>query len=243
MEKIARDIFSFFISKDFYLPLIAVFFVWLLAFIPQKRQNIQQTFFELLKNQNDILSRIKDQNSNYFQNAKDNLIQLYDLLTKGETLINENDVVIKMPNSSYINDESLIRFFNDKPIKTNDQTYINYQRKFAEYIYSYFFEKNLIYVGHYFRHFYNVIKYINKNRFLINAKFYAALIQAQMAAPELFVLFYNGLFFPKVEYFINKYNLVENLSINDLMNVEHFAFYKCKMKFRNIHSWNKLGRH
>lgn len=242
MEKVIQNILSFLTDKDFFIPLLAVLVAWSLAFIPQKRQNIQQTFFELLKNQIDILSRIKGHGSEYFQFAKENLIYYYDFLTEGEMITIEDKVRIKISDSSFTTDDSMIKFFRDKPIQANNQTFISYQRELAEYIYSYFFEKNLIYMGHYFRHLYTIIKYIHKNRFWVNAKFYTALIQAQMSASELFVLFYNGLIFPKVEYFINKYDLIENLSINDLMKTEHIAFYKCKMKFRNLHSWNKLGR-
>ncbi len=81
-------------------------------------------------------------------------------------------------------------------------------------------------VGHYFRHLFNILKYIHKNRWWIDTKFYAGLIQAQMSEPELFVFFYNGLRFKKVEEFINKYNLIENLAKQDLMKSEHVSFIK-----------------
>ena len=73
MEKIIQDIFTFLYNlitdKNFYIPLMAVAAAWLFAFIPQRRQNIQHTFFELLRNQNDILNRING-GINYFENSK-----------------------------------------------------------------------------------------------------------------------------------------------------------------------------
>jgi len=237
----------FILWKDFYVPFIAVFFAWLLSFIPQKRQNIQQTFFELLKNQIDVLNRI-DHNGlkgpAYFKQAKENLNYFYNFLTRGEMFVVNNEVRIKMSETSYTSNESMVKFFKEKPIKNKNQTEKEFQRELAEYIYVYFFEKNSIYVGHYFRHLFNMIKFVKRNRiWIINTKFYTRLIQAQMSAPELYVLFYNGLIFKEMEDFINNYSLIENLSINDLMNVEHFSFYdKCKMKMRPIYSWNKLGR-
>ncbi len=84
MEKIIQDIFTFLYNLitdiNFYFLLMAVAAAWLFAFIPQRRQNIQHTFFELLRNQNDILNRING-GINYFENSKERLIQFYNLIS------------------------------------------------------------------------------------------------------------------------------------------------------------------
>lgn len=51
------------------------------------------------------------------------------------------------------------------------------------------------------------------------------LIQAQMSSTELLLMFYNGICFKKLKKLILKYNFLENLSENDLLNTEHKAFY------------------
>lgn len=63
---------------------------------------------------------------------------------------------------------------------------VSYEQFFAEY---------QLYLGHYFRHLYNVIKFVDQNEFLENLneqQFYTNLIRAQLSTDELGVLFYHG---------------------------------------------------
>ena len=97
----------------------------------------------------------------------------------------------------------MVEFYKKRVIEWDGESELTFERRRAEYVYMYFFETDKMNVGHYFRHLFNILKYIHKNRWWIDTKFYAGLIQAQMSEPELFVFFYNGLTFKKVEDFIN----------------------------------------
>lgn len=249
MEKIIQDIFTFLYNlitdKDFYIPVLAVITAWILSFIPQRKQNIQSSIFELMKNQMNLLNRIEIQKykgASFFIYAKSTLKRLYDFVSKEINDVPENQAVyysnplnkeVLEFSDTLLGRESLKIFYRNKPVMSKNEIEKDFERKKAEYVYEFFFETHYIFVGHYFRHLYNIIKFIDKqNRFWTKKKFYTGLIQAQMSAPELYVLFYNGLKFEKMEEFINKYSLIENLAKKDLMKYSHHKFYTCKMKDR-----------
>lgn len=48
-------------------------------------------------------------------------------------------------------------------------------------------------------------------------KKYAAFVQAQMSSTELFLLFYNALFFPKMKALMHHFDFLENLNADDLL--------------------------
>ncbi len=226
-------------------PLIAVIVAWAFAFIPQKRQNIQRSIFELMKNQMDLLNRIEIQKYKgaiFFIYAKRTLKRLYDFISKEiEDEPKDPTVYYSNPLNSEVLEfsdtlcgrESLKIFYRNRPNRRKDEMELQFERRKAEYTYEYFFELHYIFVGHYFRHLFNIIKFIHKKRGWIRRKFYTGFVQAQMSAPELYLLFYNGLKFSKMEKFINKYDLIENLAREDLMRISHSEFYKCSMKSRN----------
>lgn len=251
MEQILHNIISFVANKDFLIPLVAVFVAWLLAFFPQRRQTKQHTIFELMKNQMELLNRIEYKgktSQTYFVEAKKILEFLYLFIsseyidtkryTQDDGGACENtdygNKILVLSNLDIELSNKIDDFYIKRPTKQVDEDKIKFERRKAEYVYDYFFDYHFVYVGHYFRHLFNILKFIRKNIFFINRKFYTSLIQAQMSAPELFVLFYNGIKFEKMEKFINKYCLIENLAKEDLMIVEHSKFYRCKMKDRLI---------
>ena len=58
-------------------------------------------------------------------------------------------------------------------------------------------------------------------------KQYAQFIQAQMTTSELFLVYYNGLFFPKMKKLLHHYSFLENLNSDDLLDGERDKmFYK-----------------
>jgi len=115
--------------------------------------------------------------------------------------------------------------------------------------YKVFFDKNHNQLGHYFRHLYHILKFINSNEEIelneldklklkeaelvirkteVAKKYqtYAGFIQAQMSSSELFLLFYNGLCFPEMKKQIIKYNQLENLAVEDLIDrTNHQGLY------------------
>lgn len=71
--------------------------------------------------------------------------------------------------------------------------------------------------GHYFRHLYHLIKFIDDSEISEKNK-YVSLIQSQMSNEELYLLFFNALSnygYPKLYRLVSKYSLVENLYYHD----------------------------
>lgn len=117
-------------------------------------------------------------------------------------------------------------------IKGKDMT----SQKKAKLAYAIFFNKFGYVVGHYFRHFYHILKFLrnleiqqlskaksNEKKTKIELKFrqYADFVQAQMTIPEMFLLHYNCLSFPKLKALVLHYQLLENFNEEDLIKPEH----------------------
>lgn len=115
--------------------------------------------------------------------------------------------------------------------------------------YAYFFNKYEN-VGYYFRHLYRILKFINMNeedklsklnlrdkeykkekqQIYEQYKQYAQFIQAQMSTDELLLLFYNSFAFPKAQNLIIHYGLLENLTIQNLINKMHNCVSELNLK-------------
>lgn len=94
-------------------------------------------------------------------------------------------------------------------------------------------------IGHYFRNFYCLLKYIdqhlekelmlefdNQDLILVRFQNYINIIESNLSSSELFLLFYYGLCFPNMEKLIIKYRIVENLLIEDLVDpINHQNLY------------------
>ena len=116
----------------------------------------------------------------------------------------------------------------------------------ARISYGIFFNKFHFVMGHYFRHLYHILKFLDEKEIErkldkdeiekkeIKAEFqtYANFIQAQMTTPELFLLFYNSLSFPKLQKLLIQFNILENLTIEDLINKEHNCIEGINLKRR-----------
>lgn len=92
-------------------------------------------------------------------------------------------------------------------------------------VYNIFFEKYRYVIGHYFRHLYHIFSFLEKEQNdngdkdeIIN---FSNFIQAQMSTPEMFLLYYNCLKFPKMKNLVIKFKILENLSLKDLISEEH----------------------
>ena len=146
----------------------------------------------------------------------------------------------KLKEENLITSEEIEEFYNDSPVrkfnsKSEYEDNLELLKEFSLYTYDFIYRKYYDYLGHYFRHLFNILKYIESKekeikKFGGDVGIYAGLIQARMSFSELHVLFYDGLFFDNMETKIDKYCLIENLAPEDLMNEKHQAFYKCKMK-------------
>lgn len=97
--------------------------------------------------------------------------------------------------------------------------------------YEIFFLEFQPYVGHYFRHLYNVVKFVNDQK-VFPQKFkqkkrYTNLIRAQLSSDELGLLFYNCLSDrgAKFKNLVEKYALLEDMRFKTLMDLEHKKLY------------------
>lgn len=92
-----------------------------------------------------------------------------------------------------------------------------------------FYKKYQSDLGHYFRNLYHIFKFIN-NSDEPNKNIYTSLVRAQLSNDELFLLFYNctsNLGNEKFLPLIEKYNLLQNLNIDNLINFEkHYRFFE-----------------
>ena len=105
-------------------------------------------------------------------------------------------------------------------------------------IYGIFFQKYHYAIGHYYRHLYHIINYTNLHFLQSNkssedkAKKYIDFIQAQMSSYEMMLLFYNSISFPKLLELVTKYNFLENLATEDLIDESHNCFDGVNLKSR-----------
>lgn len=86
-------------------------------------------------------------------------------------------------------------------------------------------------IGHYFRHLYNTVKFVDQHHFLYQSadrKTYTNLIRAQLSSNELGLLFYNCLSDrgTKFKFFVEKYSLLEDMDIKVLFEERHKSLYK-----------------
>ncbi|RUT72933.1 putative phage abortive infection protein [Ancylomarina longa] len=107
--------------------------------------------------------------------------------------------------------------------------------------YELFFKVHHYEIGHYFRHLYNILNFIessekhfSERNIVFDHKKYANFIQAQMSSFELMLLFYNVLFFDKTKRLVLKYGILDNLAKEDLINTsDYFEQTGIKLKTRD----------
>ncbi len=132
---------------------------------------------------------------------------------------------------------ALAAYFNDL-FKISEEEFKQYKAKSVEdkirFVYKKYF-CHRINSAHYFRHLYQILKFIELNESrememighgeskLIKTKYlnYAQFVQSQMSVDELLILFYNSFCFPKMKMMLIKYNLLENLNVDKLINKAH----------------------
>lgn len=234
----------------------------------QRKQRFEDTFFNMLSVQQEIKHSITFDTSNYitsyagtaiekekitgeevFEFAKRDFERLY-IYHKG--LMHPKIICT-------INEDELLEdIFSDKETKPKlpeyDGLIFDYEEliKYIKDRYRKFFNVYHQQFGHYFRHLYYILSFIEQNEIEENKevvnkqsnltkelieskyKFYAGIVQAQMSSAELFLLFYNGIGFEKMKGKIEKYKLVENLCQEDLVNCDkHKCLYNnIKLKSR-----------
>jgi len=83
-------------------------------------------------------------------------------------------------------------------------------------------------VGHYFRTFYNIVKFIDKSS-IEDKQTYINVLRAQLSSSELNLLFYNCLSdygSHKFKPYIEQFGLLENMMLSNLIRQDHKGLYK-----------------
>lgn len=199
----------------------------------QNNQQFESTFFQLLQTHNNLKQSIQFNTkerltwwneerqepervvmgSEFFEFAKWDFYRLYQpdgQIHPAITVRHDHILEGLLPNPP-------INYEPNQPIERIKQKY----KKFLDVYHSY--------LGHYFRNVYYLLKYVEKheegdklqegieeNEVFEKYKFYIGTLQSQMSSSELFLLFYNGLCFPKMRELIIKYRMLENLAKEDL---------------------------
>lgn len=233
-----------------------------------KDQNFQTTFFNLLKTQRQLAEEIDCyiwnlinyqveefehiKGRNFFNRSKFELERIIKSLKAQKYSKyypwDQGDDYEYGPNSEWEADEltesrkleyTFYTYHVSKEIfessKSKDQNQI---ASLAFYI---FYNKYSFVFGHYFRHLYHILSFLeNYEKELfekgikdISVSNFANFIQAQMSTPELFLLFYNCYKFPKLKRLVVKFNILENLNEEDLISTSH-KIDDVKLKSRKI---------
>lgn len=240
-----------------------------------KDQNFQTTFFNLLRTQQKIadditasfpyLSRYDKENYSriegrkFFIKSKSELIRIekaikYEEFKKYHAWTEEDDYH-SAPHSQWEEDDLMF----EREISFTLHTYnINKESwekakelqglDFSKYLYGVFFNRYHFVIGHYFRHLYHILDFLDKSKItrLTGVKSdsdefqeivnefdrYSNFVQAQLSTPEMFLTFYNGLSFPKLKKLLIDYNVLENLPFEDLLHIDDNCIDGINLKSR-----------
>ena len=93
------------------------------------------------------------------------------------------------------------------------------QLAIAQRAYNVFYSKHQHEIGHYFRNFYRILKFIDESE-VHKKDDYTGILRAQMSSPELALLFYNALhpIGTKMRPLVERYEMLENLEVGQLRN-------------------------
>lgn len=170
-----------------------------------KRQQFETTFFSLLEQQQIIRSQLK---GIIGDETYEGILYLQGLKSQLEDALSE---------LNYIQDEVT----EDNKVMLKNK---------VNGLYIDFFLPNISNLGHYFRHLYHILKYIDDSQ-LSDSKKYADLLQSQLSNAELYMIAINGISNygrKKMLPLMDKYGLLENYNANgDMLTVRLLSiFYK-----------------
>lgn len=166
-----------------------------------RRQNFENTFFQLLRLHNDIVNSI-------------------DLVDK-----DDSNRVTKGRDCFHIFYSRFRRAYKIRP-KQEDARQVSVQVQLNE-IYMEFYRSHSSELGHYFRSLYNIVKFV-KNNEVENKSLYTNLVRAQLSSFELLLIFYNCLSEMGREKFkplTVEFHLLKHLQSQNLLDPNHASLY------------------
>lgn len=199
----------------------------------------------------------------FFAYSKNELKKIWECIEKDEYMgsYNEDDVEENLHYIDELYDPSSTQFTHPSDAKDIEESIIeNEKLKLAinqykiskkywdqvhekdiidklEAIYGLFFQKFHYVIGHYYRHLYHIINFVeqferSKCDFTGISKKYIDFIQAQMSSYEMMLLFYNAISFPKLLKLLVEHNFLENLAVEDLIDKSHNCITGINLKRR-----------
>ena len=168
-----------------------------------KRQQFEATYFSLLEQQQMIRSQLKGKIGN---DTFEGILYLQGL---------KSQLVDALSELNYIQDEV-----------TEDNKVMLKNR--VNELYMDFFLPNVSNLGHYFRHLYHILKFVDDSQ-LSDSKKYADLLQSQLSNDELYLLAINGISNygrKRMLPLMDKYGLLENYNANgDMLTVRLLSIF------------------
>lgn len=234
-----------------------------------KSQQFESTFFNLLQNQQQITNNLKSSITNIsgltntsvsgyfarevFFSAKLEIARIISALKSDKyDTYSQGDFADINPETGDVSEDEKFR-----KLSINSYTVLYYgitkedwlrskhpnSKQTCKLAYSYFIIKFHSVLGHYFRHLYYILKFIEKqekseyeeitieqNRKKYNN--YAQFIQAQMSTNELMLLYYHCLIYPNMQKLCIKYRILHNIAIDDLVEPDHHVIHGIDLKTR-----------
>ena len=169
------------------------------------QQRFEDTFFQLLRTQNEIVNSIDIRS-----------------LTTQEVISSGRDCFYRF-------------YSRLKTNIANPEKHVEHDPKTADLevtlrAYSKFFDKHQSDLGHYFRNLYHIIKFVDESE-ISNKKRYTNFVRAQLSSYELVLLFYNCLSNFGIEKFnplLIRYSLLKNMGQELIFNQKHLEAYPKK---------------
>lgn len=177
----------------------------------QEKQNFDNTFFQLVRFQNEIVNSIN-------------------LTKKGMQTPFPN---LNLPTEELFGRdcfEYLYEIYSKQYFRLFEATNDEHREKIHK-SYEQFFKKYQSDLGHYFRNLYNIFRIIDSSSYnLDQKKFYSSIIRGQISNYELLLLFYDGLWASGYNFiqYIVRYELFDNMPMYRLINQEHIQLYEDK---------------
>lgn len=166
-----------------------------------KQQRFENTFFQLLRNHQEIVNGIDI-------TSKNNSTNTWTVVSQGRDCF-----------------KTFYDRFRDKSRYSKSKNIVYILKSYMD-----FYQEHQSDLGHYFRNLYHILKYIhNSEDISIEDKFkYTSLLRALLSSYELSLLFYNGLGDYGKEHFkslIETYSFLKNLDISLLIDKKHKSEY------------------
>lgn len=180
-------------------------------------QTFENTFFQMLRLHHHIVDSIKAERE---VNAN--------VLATGDSILVGRDA---FPRLCQLLDEDL-EFGLPEP--EDEKPSADHELESVRYSWASFFSSNYPSLSHYFRNFYNILRFVHDSKRVEDKERYTRILRAQLSAYELKLLFYNGVHSRNERFkeLAVEYALFEQIRVVPISGVEflsiddaHFEFY------------------